>query len=211
MDSSTSHAEPGRDHFSFSEYVSQGRWSSYWHQVNEVLRSEPMRCLIVGVGDGMMAHILRSSGVEVTSCDIVADLAPDVMADVRSLPFADADFEVALCCEVLEHIPYETVGLALGELARVASKRIIISVPNNSRTLTVGARVGSHRRYWSAQFRVMPRRTWVYDNVHHWEIGTKNYTERGFKRLLSEHFKIEASYRVRAFPFHHFYVLRPIV
>ncbi len=50
-------------------------------------------------------------------------------ADVRHLPFADASFDVVLCCEVLEHVPLDSV--ALRELTRILKKggRLVVSVP----------------------------------------------------------------------------------
>jgi len=42
---------------------------------------------------------------------------PDVVYDGRTLPFADASFDTALCVQVLEHTPHP--ALLLGEIARV--------------------------------------------------------------------------------------------
>jgi len=44
------------------------------------------------------------------------------------LPFADADFDAALCLEVLEHIDEPRAFLA--EIRRVAPRQLIVSVPN---------------------------------------------------------------------------------
>lgn len=49
-------------------------------------------------------------------------------ADVRELPFADAEFELVLCLEVLEHL--EEPEVALTELRRVSGGQVIVSVPD---------------------------------------------------------------------------------
>jgi SAM-dependent methyltransferase len=48
--------------------------------------------------------------------------------DGRTLPFADASFDAALCLEVLEHI--EEPRAFLAEVRRVAPRQLIVSVPN---------------------------------------------------------------------------------
>jgi 2-polyprenyl-3-methyl-5-hydroxy-6-metoxy-1,4-benzoquinol methylase len=47
----------------------------------------------------------------------------------RPLPFADKEFEVATCIEVIEHLTKEVGGDLLGELGRIA-RRVIVSTPN---------------------------------------------------------------------------------
>ena len=48
--------------------------------------------------------------------------------DLHHLPFPDNSFRLAICLEVLEHLPDSTVGLR--ELARVSSEYVLLSVPH---------------------------------------------------------------------------------
>ncbi len=50
-----------------------------------------------------------------------------VKGNILELPFADQSFDIALGCEVLEHISNPFKGLS--ELFRVARERVIITVP----------------------------------------------------------------------------------
>jgi SAM-dependent methyltransferase len=54
------------------------------------------------------------------SVDIDENRKPDVIGDIRNLPFADGEFGTVLCTEVLEHVPEPEK--AVRELYRVTKK-----------------------------------------------------------------------------------------
>ena len=95
--------------------------------------------LDVGCGEGFVLHFLRQrlSHLVLHGVDMREEalhLAPRrhrstslLCAEACRLPFADGAFDVALCLEVLEHVPQP--GLALEELKRVSAGHILISVP----------------------------------------------------------------------------------
>lgn len=104
--------------------------------VRRYLGTPPCRVLDVGCGFGPYGRALRAEGYDWTGAEIkasdCAELArlglPHVQLDGRSLPFADAAFDAAICIEVLEHIPDPMPFLA--EIRRVIRRRLLISVPN---------------------------------------------------------------------------------
>ncbi|MFN3215277.1 MAG: class I SAM-dependent methyltransferase [Acidimicrobiales bacterium] len=98
----------------------------------------PTRVLEVGMGEGEIVRRLRERWpqADITGVDLWddelrthwADLpAAAVVTDARRLPFPDDSFDLVLAIEVLEHV--ERPGLALAELARVGTDRVIVSVP----------------------------------------------------------------------------------
>jgi SAM-dependent methyltransferase len=100
------------------------------------LGSPPQRLIDVGCGFGSYGRGLLADGydwlgVEVNPADC-AELSrlglPHRQVDGRTLPFADGAFDAALCVEVLEHI--EDPAAFLREVARVAPRKLIVSVPN---------------------------------------------------------------------------------
>jgi ubiquinone/menaquinone biosynthesis C-methylase UbiE len=48
---------------------------------------------------------LKEQGIELITVDIDANLNPDIVASIDKLPFLDNTFEVAIACQILEHIP----------------------------------------------------------------------------------------------------------
>jgi ubiquinone/menaquinone biosynthesis C-methylase UbiE len=84
-------------HYDSLSYDGRERWMSYWHQAHQVLQTRPGDCLEIGVGNGTVSRYLRAAGVPVTSVDFDAALKPDVVADVRDLPFDDRAFDIVLC------------------------------------------------------------------------------------------------------------------
>lgn len=96
----------------------------------------PRRLIDVGCGIGSYGRGLLADGYDWTGVDIdaadCAELArlglPHRHVDGKSLPFADAAFDAALCLEVLEHI--DEPRPFLREIQRVAPRKLVVSVPN---------------------------------------------------------------------------------
>lgn len=88
-----------------------------------------MRALDVGCGTGYHLHHLAALGFEVTGVDGSPDMLEEARqtspgadlleADVTSLPFPDAGFDLALCIEVLRYLP--DPERCIHEIARVLS------------------------------------------------------------------------------------------
>ena len=101
----------------------------------------PESFLDAGCGEGFVARVLatRLPGVAVTGCDLspaavrlAAAEQPEAafaVASILALPFPDKSFDVVGCFEVLEHLPADAPELALRELARVARRGLVLSVP----------------------------------------------------------------------------------
>lgn len=153
------------------EYNTKERLCSFWHQADEVRRLQARSVVEVGVGSGLVAGWLRDRGVSVTTVDLDPDLSPDVCAPVTELPLADGTFDVALCCEVLEHIPFDQVVPALRELGRVARTGVVVSMPDDrpwvgfSYPLYFGMYINEVRRRYPLMYGKPLRRTLLRDAV----------------------------------------------
>ena len=199
---------PGLEHYTSLRYDTKRRWCSYWHQIDETLDVAPSSALVVGVGSGVVPTYLRDAGIDVTTLDVVDELGPDLVADVRAIPADSGAFDVAVCCQVLEHIDYAEVPNALAELARVTCRRIVLSLPRRGRYWEVSLRVPPLPRFSRAG--VLPnRRTYRGDDEHRWELGPRAVPPRAFEALLAQYVAVERTYHVPEHPYHVFYVGRP--
>lgn len=190
-------------------YNTKPRFSSYWHQIDEVVRLAPSTLLEIGVGSGIVKHVLGELGITITSVDILTDLQPSTVAHIRSLPFADATFDVGLCCQVLEHVPYSESKQALREIRRVVRKGAVISVPDRTHNLQVQVSVPYIRFHFDKSFeRIFPFREELMIDQHYWELGVKDVSlAQIMQDIRQAGFAIQKHFRVQEFPYHRFFVL----
>lgn len=198
------------NHYQFSKYVTLSRWSSYWHQINEVINSGCKKVLWVGVGDGIPIKILRDNGVNVTTLDIDFALNPDITGDITSLTLEDRAFELCCAFQVLEHLPYEQSLIAIKELDRVASKKIIISLPNQkpARKFILTFPYIRQFKFLFEKINFKPKEH-LFNREHYWEVEAKNYS---LNTLISDfglevtNKKLSRNYRLFDNPYHHFFI-----
>lgn len=194
-------------HYTFTNYATKGRWASYWHQIDEVLRLRPQQCLVVGVGDSVVLDALRSAVEDVVSLDIDSALRPTYVGSVTAIPLPSQSVDVVLCAQVLEHLPYEQFEGALRELARVSRHGLVLSLPRLSRAWSV--RVGPIRRRDRIVALTIPlQRRLPPNDQHYWEVDAKGYPIRRVRQTLRSVGRIAREYRVPEHPYHHFWVVR---
>lgn len=100
-------------------------------------RQPPANPLEVGAGEGVISVALQERFGRATALDLPdAGLRAEWRArpgpsylhgNALQLPFADDTFDLVVCVEVLEHVTDPTA--ALGELARVCRRHLLLSVP----------------------------------------------------------------------------------
>lgn len=99
----------------------------------KMIPSDVNSVLDVGCGDGRLLrelpNRLMAVGVDYAMNSLRRSVKNGIHASADRLPFADASFDLVLCCEMLEHLPDEMFQKTLRELERVARKHILISVP----------------------------------------------------------------------------------
>jgi hypothetical protein len=196
---------PGPEHYAGLRYDTKCRWSSYWHQIDEVVAVQPASVLVVGVGNAVVPKYLRDLGIEVVTLDLAEHLGPDLVGDIRSIPLTEDGVELALCCQVLEHLPFADVPGAVAELARVASSRVVVSVPRHGRAWEFAVRIPPFARI--ACRGVLPsRHGFAFDGEHHWELGTRTTPRSAFLEVLEEHVAVERSFLVPEHVYHEFFV-----
>ena len=93
--------------------------------VVEMCEPQPgVKVLDVATGGGHVARRLREAGAEVVTLDPAAGMQPDVVAPAEELPFADGSFDVVVSRLAAHH--FTSIGDAVGEMARVTSRLVVI-------------------------------------------------------------------------------------
>ena len=190
--------------------VDKGHFVSYWYQIDEIIRVQPKNLLEIGVGNRFLSSYLRERCYDVTTVDFQPLLLPDVVGALQSLPFRDDSFDVVACFEVLEHLPFELFPEAMSELARVARRAIVISVPDAGRNYRVLLRLPKIHIKRIIEFLPQWRPGTISDDgEHYWEIGLKDYPLIRIHRAVEQAgLMVEKTYRIFEYARHRFFVLR---
>lgn len=90
--------------------------------------------LDVGCGRGESLEIAKKIGYGLVVGVDVVEVAPDglvvIKAPAWNLPFEDNGYETVTCFDVMEHLLPEDAELAVREMARVAERRLVITISN---------------------------------------------------------------------------------
>jgi ubiquinone/menaquinone biosynthesis C-methylase UbiE len=194
------------DKYSFEKYVFSGRWMSYWHQLNEVFKTQPESVLVIGLGDSIVANILKSRIRKMTTLDVDGDLAPEVIASVEKIPLADNSFDMVLCAEVLEHLPFEKFNSCLEELRRVAKKNVVLSLPFFGPPVKILLKAPFLKERKLAFKIPWPEKHIL--GTHYWEIGKRGHGFGKIKSIISKYFKIEKVFVPFENQYHCFFILQ---
>jgi len=198
-----------KSHYKFSKYMHKRRWSSVWHQIDEVLLFNPERVLEIGPGPGIFKATCGALGIKVETADIDPELNPDHVCSALDLPFEDEAFDVTCAFQMLEHIPFRDSLRALAELGRTTRKAVVVSLPDADPAwpiiITV-PRLGKFNFLLRRPLFQPPEH--VFHGEHYWEINKKGYA---LEQILSEfrnlgQLNLQKTYRVPDFPYHRFFI-----
>lgn len=127
------------DKYGSTHRLERAMMSSFLRSFDATLPSDsPRRVIEVGMGEGVIAARVRKRYPEASFVGVdLPDAAlhgqwrrrhlTGVFGDIERLPFSDGAADLVLAIEVLEHVLDPEAAVA--ELARVATDRVILSVP----------------------------------------------------------------------------------
>lgn len=106
------------------------------HVLNDLLALIPgdvNSILDVGCGNGLITNTLSES-IKVVGLDISSEALrhvyrDKVVGDITALPFSDSSFDLVMANDVIEHLSSADRNRGMRELARVAAKYLLITVP----------------------------------------------------------------------------------
>jgi len=191
-------------------YLQKKRWISYWYQIKEAASLKNVHSVLeVGSGNKIVADTLFKIGYEVKTLDSNSKTRPDFLIDIiQSKGLPPEMFDLVLCCQVLEHLPYSSFALALENLYSLTKEYLLISLPYTSR--------GTFKPYFNVHlFPFLKPMSWVkifnffprphtFNGQHYWEIGKKGYPLKKILRDVERiGFKIVKNYPVPENPYHY--------
>ena len=189
------------------------RYYSYFDVITELAHIKQTKNILdIGVGSHFFSNYLKSNGYDVISLDVCRDLHPDVTASVVNLPFETSAFDVGLCCEVLEHLPYECFKKGLSELYRVVTQFVILSIPDSSYYLSVHLRYSPMKEYKHVfSFPILLHRKLIFNGAHYWEVGRSGYPLSEISKAIADTgFTVLKTYRSIDNPYCRMFLLRKL-
>lgn len=192
--------------YNFLKYEYLGRWVSYWHQIDETLKLNPRDVLEIGVGNKTVFNYLKNQSINVISLDIDEGIEPDIVANVLKMPLEDNSFDVILCAEVLEHLPFENLEKGLSEIRRVTKKYVVLSLPHFCPVLKFSFKIPLLKEKKIA-FKIPVSIKHKFKGGHYWEIGKKGYPVKKIRNIVEKYFLIKKEFIPLGNEYHHFFVL----
>lgn len=193
-------------------YFSPDQFISFTEQLHLVHSLNKNDLLEIGIGNGIVSDFLRKAGLNVTTFDINPKLNPDFVGSVTDLKniFPHRKFDLILCAEVLEHMPFACFEKAINNIAETTSDYAILTLPRCQKII------------YDIQFKVkIPKLPYIEKGIffsipgstiiqeHHWEIDSSKETRlKAINLIIKKYFKIVDSNRFRFRPFHYYFILK---
>ncbi len=195
-------------HFNSSKYDDKNRFNAYQQQIELVKQLQPKSVLEVGIGNRFVASYLEQAGFAVTTVDVLKSFKPLVKASVLNIPFNQNQFDVCMCCEVLEHLPFENFEKGLKELGRVSASKVLLSLPDSSHYFAFMVAMNRKEHRFLFSLPRLRRYRHVFDGEHYWEIGKEGYSLSKINASIEQcGFAIQKTFRLFQHPYNRFYIL----
>lgn len=165
----------------FSEsYFKLPQLCSFAHQIHDIHSLKPTSILEVGTGNGFTSSFLKRAGFDVVTADINPALEPDICSPIADLPplLSERSFDLVVCCEVLEHIPFANFEDNI-EVFRAVGRRLYLTLPNYKRVFGLSGflRLPKFAPALVGYQIEIPNRKML-DKEHFWEVGSSPLTTR---------------------------------
>ena len=181
------YVEPGARRAEWFRYYSDKRIGQQWFQLHLLDGLEVQSVLEVGPNLGLVTALLANAGFDVTTFDMLS--SQDPRADVKhiqgELTAIDSGslsgYDAILCCETLEHLPWDQVQGVLAKFDAAGPKYLVISVPYMGfqidwrlylNRLTWRSKVSFKKLNFLRRFRIDQTDPWG----HKWEAGYRGHS-----------------------------------
>lgn len=213
------------DKYNFNKYEDFNLWLDYWYQMSFLKETKPKSVLEIGKGTGTLEAIMKHLGYQYKTLDINPKTKPDFVADICKIPLVDKSFDTLCAFEVLEHIPFKDVPMALSEMKRVAKKNLVISLPYACLYFSFSFQFfyANFLKPIFKLFKLTPFEPKNFNfsiplffldnyrllNGHLWEMGRRRYPVKKIKKLFEDlNLKLIKEKGRIFYPYHRFFILK---
>lgn len=105
----------------------------YEHAVKQIGQWKKGRLLDIGCGRGEILDFAEGKGFEAKGTEIVEELIDNkrvLKGYTHELPFENNSFDYVTCFDVIEHILPENTAKTFGEIDRISTRAILLSIAN---------------------------------------------------------------------------------
>lgn len=201
----------------FLSYVDSSRWNSFFYQIKEVALFNPRSVLIIGALEDVAGTVLKANmNVEIEYFDIQSMQGVNYIGDIRNFSeiVQDRQWDVILCCQVLEHIPFEDFESVVKEMSLHSRKGVVISLPCAQKTKFHIKVIFENKKMVD-----YTRMSELYDKnhrwnkeiegagCHDWEIRIGKWSFEKIRNILNRYYIVRREYYVPENRYHYFFVL----
>lgn len=177
-------------------YYSEKRIVQQWMQVHLLADLPIRRVLEVGPYLGLATAMLDNAGYDVTTLDLFQPpfrrpQRPHIEANLIGMsPETIEGFDAILCCETLEHLPWEEACRVLATFHASGARFLVLSVPYE------GAQFYHHiyLNPFMLRHRMASRKTNRFRRFkpdpdpwgHKWELGFRGYSVKRWERAIRD-------------------------
>jgi len=171
-----------KEHYFSQDYLSKARFIGLYGQVNSCLNyTTGGKILEIGPGPGLFYAVMKRLDFDVFTIDFDRHLSANVIGRIPELPLVNKSFDVVCAFEVLEHIPFELLGICLQEMSRISNSLIIFSVPNINfinPEYKFQIELKIKNRYFKKEYFSKGQKTLTNPKEHYWELGINDINEK---------------------------------
>ena len=187
------------NNFSYEEYVWLSRWNSYYYQIESVCKYSVGRgdILLIWVWDWIVGDILWKIGYNVTTFDFDKELNPDIVWDVTRIDeILNKKYDIVICCQVLEHIPFSEFESTIKKISRITNC-FVLSLPNRCIWIKFLFYAPIIRNVLlKIRFRMFWKNNWNFKKdwkwFHYWEVDwTSKWKKKYIDNILKKYFNID--------------------
>lgn len=194
----------------FSErYFELTQLFSLSHQIEKIHKLRPKDVLEIGVGNGFTSSFLRKAGYDIVTADINPALEPDICAPLVELEshLDGRRFDLVVCCEVLEHMPFEMFPSNLAAL-KALGDRLFMTLPNHRKYFGIGGVLRIPRlKPVELSLHLSTRLTKRLPSEHFWEVGHSRETSlSGILSIIKDKYKKVEYGNFSSKPYHRYFV-----